>query len=40
MRLRQGRYRPVAFIEIAFMPAGFYIAFLVFYFGRVPREDG
>ena len=29
----------IAFIEIAFMPAGFYIAFLVFYFGRVPRED-
>lgn len=29
----------ISFIEIAFMPAGFYIAFLVFYFGRVPRAD-
>ena len=29
----------IAFIEIAFMPACFYIGFLVFYFGRVPREN-
>lgn len=29
----------VALIEIAVMPAGFYIAFLLFCFGRVPRED-